>query len=132
MKKKVLLFEDDLDLKENIAELIEINGYSVETFSSDSLVNTSVLEKDAIAIFNTSTVLRPVDEFIHLLGEKVDSLIVLCTDANNILTDQADAKIVLPFEEVELISTLRKLSSSNDFFRNNALNGLVGLALTVI
>ena len=132
MKKKVLLFEDDPDLKENIAELIEINGYSVETFSSDSPVNDSMLKNDAIAICNATTVLRPVDEFIDFLREKVDSIIVLCTDSSNNATDGASAKIVMPFEENELVHVLQELSASNNIPGNDTLHRLIGVALTVI
>ncbi|MEO9870594.1 hypothetical protein [Ekhidna sp.] len=133
MKKSVLVFEDDPDLKENIAELIQLNGFPVKTHSPVSLETISQEGQNAIAICNASTIVCPIESFISLLKKKVAQVIVLCTDLQDPRISEADEKIVMPFDEKVLVTALQNCSSpTKKFFKNDTLKSVFKLTLTGI
>ncbi len=129
MKTKILLFEDDPNLRENIAELISVNGFPVEVFSSGEIASSSLPQK-AIGICNASTIITPIDTFIGLLKEKIECVIVLCTDHQDPKIQKADRKIIMPFDEETLIDALNDSPSvRSNSLKSSTLKSMVELVL---
>ena len=124
-KIRFLLFEDNLDLKENIKELLELNGFPVQAYSSKDLVKSS-FTKNQIAICSTSKCMQPIDRLIGSLKKKVGGIIVLCADVLDPKIREADEKILLPFEEDELVQILRNypIHIKTSIFRKDTIRSI--------
>lgn len=116
MKKQILLIEDEVDLRENIVEMLEMEGFQVmKTTSRDAkklLKNNSF----QITICNESMLDRPISQLFDLIRKQSDTVIMLCSDVDDSRFYEADLKISMPFDEstlIEMVIELLRASGSD-------------------
>ncbi len=110
MRKLIFLIEGDQCLRENISELLQLDGYEVRYLTSEESRSVLREQTPGIVIFNELTLEEPANEFIKFLKEKVDGVIVLCSDEENTQLSKADIRIMLPFDLEEILKGVSTLS----------------------
>ncbi len=116
MKKQILLIEDEVDLRENIVEMLEMEGFQVmKTISRDA---KNLLKKNSfqITICNESMLDRPISQLFDLIRKQSDTVIMLCSDVDDSRFYEADLKISMPFDEstlIEMVIELLRASGSD-------------------
>lgn len=113
MEKSIFLMETDDVLRDNITELLELEGYSVTSLTLDEAKSTFQNYHVGLLIFNMHTLAEPVHSFIRFIKNKVDGIAVLCSDEDDPQIDEADIKIILPFGYDELLNKLSEFNSTN-------------------
>ncbi len=117
MNELVFLVKNNDDLSENIAELLELAKYDVKQVSAAAARTIWKDNRPSILIVNQLTLKEPVSDFINDLRNRVDKIVVFCSNQEDPSISDADLKIILPFEEHELlkeISDLFKTELSSD------------------
>ncbi|MEP1093811.1 MAG: hypothetical protein ABJG78_01800 [Cyclobacteriaceae bacterium] len=106
MEKLIFLVESDKDLRENITELLELEGYDVVCLTSDETKSVFQSYHAGLVVFNTLTLSEPIDEFVRFLKNKVDGIVAFCSNDEDPQINEADIKILLPFDYQELLHEL--------------------------
>lgn len=106
MEKLIFLIESDDSLRENITELLELDGYKVTLFTSGEVTAVPENCREGLVIFNALTLNEPAHEFIKRIKGKVSGIAVLCSDDEDPHIDEADIKITLPFSDQEFLKQL--------------------------
>jgi CRP-like cAMP-binding protein len=115
-KIKILVIEDNLDIRENIAELLELSGYSTIQAENGKVGVKRALEELPDLIL-CDIMMPELDGYgvLHILGKHEETLhipfIFLTakaekTDVRKGMTLGADDYITKPFEETDLLSAI--------------------------
>lgn len=108
--------EGDDSLRENITELLELEGYQITSVAPSSAKSVFQNYQPGIAILNELTLSQPIDESIRFLKDKVDGIVVLCSDVDDPQLLQADIKIPLPFDYKEFEEQISGLMNHGVLF----------------
>ncbi|MCB9447358.1 MAG: response regulator [Flavobacteriales bacterium] len=126
MKKRILLIEDNPDVRENTAEILELADYAVETAENGKvgLEKARMIKPDLIVC---DIMMPELDGFgvLYMLGKDVDTagipFIFLTAKTEKVdfrkgMTMGADDYITKPFEEMELLNAIEtRLLKSEKF-----------------
>ena len=115
MERLIFLIESDRSLRENITELLELEGYRVVLLTSEELLTASKNCLEGLVIFNALTLIEPVDQFIEHTKDKVSGIAALCSDDDDPRINEADIKIVLPFNYQELLNQLSDFMNTQTY-----------------
>ena len=108
MNKLVHLIDDEGDLRENITELLEIEGYEVKAQGLTELLQV-IDQEPRLVLFNGFSHPGEANQFIRWTKNKPTQVIIISDDKDQYST-QADATVSLPFTQRELISAVNHLS----------------------
>ncbi|MEP1096586.1 MAG: hypothetical protein ABJG78_15830 [Cyclobacteriaceae bacterium] len=111
MEKLVFLIDSDFSLRENVTELLELEGYQVVHITSDDAKSFFQNYHKGLILLNMLTFDESIDSFIRFLKGKTDGIVVLCSDDEDPRIHEADIKIFMPFNNHEF---LRQLSDFID------------------
>jgi CRP-like cAMP-binding protein/CheY-like chemotaxis protein len=138
MKKTILLIEDNLEMRENTAEIIEFSGYNVITASNG---------KDGVALAKEHTpnliicdIMMPVMDGYEVLSE-LSSNPNTCAIPFVFLTAKAeksefrkgmnlgaDDYITKPFEELDLLNAIKSRLERSELLRSGYEQNLAGVS----
>lgn len=135
MKTKIILIEDNLDLRESTAELLELSGFEVFTANDglDGLKKIKLFQPDLILC---DIMMPNLDGYgvLHILSldEQLKNIPFIFLTAKAERTDfrhgmelGADDYIVKPFQEIELLKSIEirlKKSKNNPTLSANSIN----------
>jgi CRP/FNR family cyclic AMP-dependent transcriptional regulator len=135
--KKVLLIEDNTDIRENMAEILELSGYEVVTAADGKQgVTAAVNEKPDVIVCD---IMMPVLDgygVIHMLQKNADTrnipFIFLTAKAERDeirkgMTLGADDYITKPFNGTELLAAIESRLHKNDVLKQDLGAGVEGL-----
>lgn len=138
-KKKILVIEDNTAMRENIAEILELSNYDVETAENGRVGVTSALEKlpDLIVC---DVMMPELDGYgvLHMLGKNPSTMgipfIFLTAKSENIdlrkgMSMGADDYLTKPFEEMDLLNTVEVRLRKSEAIKGTAprtINGVQG------
>lgn len=123
MKQKILIIEDNLEIREDIAELLEFAGYDVIT--ADDGISGLQLAKDLLPDLVVCDIgMKEMDGYGVLTGVKRNLLtsqvaFLFCTarsdkkDAQRAKESGVDTYLVKPFSEAELLSAVETCMHGN-------------------
>ena len=137
MSKKILLIEDNVDMRDNIQEILELSGYNVLTASNGKNGVKSAIESIPDLII-CDVMMPEMDgyETLYLLSknEKTKHIPFIFLTAKAEKTDfrkgmnlGADDYLTKPFEEMELLKVVETRLERSEAFRHNFENSGVGL-----
>lgn len=137
MKKKILLIEDNTELRENTAEILELASYTVFSAENGKIgVDIALAEKPDLIICD---IMMPVLDgygVIHLLGQNDDTknipFIFLTaktekSDFRKGMEMGADDYITKPFDDIELLKAIEVRFKKHELLRSAFTNDLKGV-----
>ncbi|MBC8047224.1 MAG: response regulator [Fimbriimonadaceae bacterium] len=135
--KKILLIEDNSELRENTAEILELANYKVFTAENGKIgVDIAIQENPDIIICD---IMMPVLDgygVIHLLGmnENTKNIPFIFLTAKTEKTDfrkgmemGADDYITKPFDDIELLKAVETRLKKNELLKQSFSNDVKGL-----
>ena len=136
MKKKILLIEDNPDMRENTAEILELSGYEVQTASNG---------KEGVELAKTTTpdliicdIMMPVLDgygVLHILGKETETskipFIFLTAksekaDYRKGMIMGADDYLTKPFDDVELLDAIEARLKKSEMIKKEYGTGAEG------
>lgn len=139
--KKILLIEDNQDIRENTSEILSLDGYEVLTAENGKIgVDLAIQHKPDLIICD---IMMPVLDgygVLHMLSKNIDTVnipfifLTAKADRNDFRKGMemgADDYITKPFDDIELMnaieSRLKKAASISKKYTQNleGLNGLI-------
>jgi len=125
--KKILLIEDNIEVRENTAEILELAGYEMLT-AEDGKEGVRVAKSQLPDLVICDIMMPGLDGYgvLHILSRNAAiSLIpfVFLTakadkpDIRKVMNLGADDYITKPFEETELLDAIESRIKKNDFFK---------------
>jgi CRP-like cAMP-binding protein len=141
MNKKVLIIEDNNDIRENVIEILELAGYTVSA-AADGKAGVELALKDAPDIILCDIMMPEMDGYgvLYLLSKRPETVAVpfifLTAKAEHFdrrkgMELGADDYLTKPFDDMELLSAiesrLKKKESQQEFYSKSLdrLNTLV-------
>src|SRR4051812_2553809 len=124
MMKKIVLIEDNTEVRENIAEILELAKFEVKTAQNGKLgVELAVAEKPDLIICDI--MMPELDGYgvLHLLGRNPETasipFIFLTakterTDIRKGMEMGADDYLTKPFDDIELLNAIEARFRKND------------------
>jgi len=136
--KKILLIEDNLDMRENTAEILDLANYVVVTAENGKIgVEKAKQEKPDLIICDIMMpdldgygVLHMISKDPEIAGTPFIFLTAKAekSDMRKGMNLGADDYMVKPFDKVELLSAVETRLNRNELFRKNYTRDLSGLA----
>ncbi|HEY0898291.1 MAG TPA: response regulator [Sphingobacteriaceae bacterium] len=136
--KKILLIEDDKELRENIAEILQLSNYKVFTAENGKIgVEKALKEKPDLIVCD---ILMPgLDGYgvIHILSRHPDTFaipFIFLTGKNEVsdlrkgMSLGADDYLVKPFNETDLLNTIEIRIKKCDSLKRNVIPDKNGLS----
>lgn len=128
--KKILLIEDNLEVRENTAEILELAGYEILT-AEDGKEGVRVAKKELPDLVVCDIMMPGLDGYgvLHILSRNASTSLIpfifLTAKADKIdlrkgMNLGADDYITKPFEETELLDAIESRIKKNDFFKNSS------------
>lgn len=116
MKKRILVIEDNLEIRENLAEILELDGYEVMT-ADDGFDGASKAQKMLPDLILCDIMMPNLDGYgvLHILSRNPETLpipFIFLTakaekaDVRRGMSLGADDYIVKPFDETDLLTTV--------------------------
>lgn len=116
--KTILLIEDNLELRENTAEILELSGYKVLT-AENGKMGVELAQSKAPDIIICDIMMPVLDGFgvLHILSRKVETAAIPFifltaksekSDIRSGMKLGADDYITKPFEELDLLETIER------------------------
>ena len=118
MKQTVLLVEPHDGLRENIKELLELEGYSVKTLSTDSLTSDFV-KTDLTAVLLISGLFLRENETAPIFPAQDVPIVVFSADSDDLSLVSEGKWIPLPFQTEELLDAVQVAFSSKSHAQHN-------------
>ena len=130
--KKILVIEDNPDVRENLAEILELSGYKVST-AQDGKVGVSIANKEDLDLILCDVMMPELDGYgvLRILNRnpKTSGIPFIFLTAKSEKTDfrkgmglGADDYITKPFDDVDLLDAIEmrlkksdKIKSAFDF-----------------
>jgi len=135
--KKILLIEDNLDLRENTAEILELASYEVITAENGKVGVTLAMEHKPDLII--CDIMMPVLDgygVLHLLSknEELSAIPFIFMTAKSERSDfrkgmemGADDYIAKPFDDIELLNAIEARLKKSDIVRKDFTKDMEGL-----
>jgi CRP-like cAMP-binding protein len=134
MKKKILLIEDNPDVRENTGEILELAGYAVVT-AQDGKVGVDLAQKEHPDLVICDIMMPELDGYgvLHILNKNLETagipFIFLTaktekTDIRKGMNLGADDYLTKPFDDTDLLNAiearLRKAAMQQQLYENTA------------
>ena len=136
--KKILLIEDNTEVRENTAEILELAKYNVLTAENGKVgVEIATREKPDLIICD---IMMPVlDGYgaLHLLGKQPETATIPFifltakterTDVRKGMEMGADDYLTKPFDEIELLNAIESRFKRSDLIKKEFANSMTGIA----
>lgn len=136
--KKILLIEDNADVRENTAEILELSKYSVITAENGREgVDKAMKEKPDLIICD---IMMPVLDgygVLHLLGKQPETATIPFifltakterTDIRKGMEMGADDYLTKPFDDIELLNAIESRFRRADLIKKEFANNAAGIA----
>ena len=128
MSKKVLVIEDNTDIRENIAEILELAGYTVET-AADGRAGVDLALKNAPDIILCDIMMPELDGYgvLYLLNKNPETkavpFIFLTAKAERVdlrkgMEMGADDYLTKPFDDIELLNAVESRLKKKELLEN--------------
>ncbi|MCB0733822.1 MAG: response regulator [Flavobacteriales bacterium] len=115
-KKKILVIEDNRDIRENLAEILELDGYDVIS-AEDGKIGATLAQQELPNLILCDIMMPNLDGYgvLHILSRNEDTLripFIFLTakaekaDVRKGMSLGADDYIVKPFDETDLLTTV--------------------------
>lgn len=141
MKSKILIIEDNLDIRESTAEILELAGYDAIT-AADGKVGVELARKELPALIICDIMMPELDGYgvLYLLGKMPEAanipFIFLTAKADRIdmrkgMEMGADDYLTKPFDDIELLNAIEsrlKKKEKREAFYTNGLKKLENFA----
>lgn len=135
--KTILLIEDNLEMRENTTEILELNGYKVIA-AKNGKEGVEFAQKNKIDLIICDIMMPVLDGYgvLHLLNknEETSSVPFIFLTAKSERTDfrkgmemGADDYITKPFDDIELINAIESRFKKNDILRKEFSKNIEGL-----
>jgi CRP/FNR family transcriptional regulator, polysaccharide utilization system transcription regulator len=116
IRKRVLVIEDNKEIRENLAEILELDGYEILT-ASDGLEGSAIAQKELPDLILCDIMMPGLDGYgvLHVLSRNDETLripFIFLTakaeksDVRKGMSLGADDYIVKPFDETDLLTTV--------------------------
>jgi CRP-like cAMP-binding protein len=139
---KILIIEDNPDVRENVAEILELSGYQVST-AENGKIGVQLASKEQPNLIICDVMMPELDGFgvLHILSKnpKTASIpfIFLTAKAEKIdfrkgMNLGADDYITKPFDDVELLDAVEMRLKKNNLVKESLNNGTEGLNTFII
>ncbi len=137
MKKKILLIEDNDDIRENTAEILVLSGYTVIT-AENGKVGVTLAQSEIPDVIICDIMMPVLDGFgvLHLLGkdERTAGIPFIFLTARSERSDQrkgmemgADDYLTKPFSEIELMSAIESRIKKAGILKKEFSKNLEGI-----
>jgi CRP/FNR family cyclic AMP-dependent transcriptional regulator len=136
--KKILLIEDNTEVRENTAEILELSKYNVITAENGRLgVDLAMKEKPDLIICD---IMMPVLDgygVLHLLGKQPETATIPFifltakterTDIRKGMEMGADDYLTKPFDDIELLNAIESRFRRADLIKKEFANNTSGIA----
>ncbi len=138
MKKKILLIEDNNDIRENTAEILTLSGYEVIT-AENGKIGVTLAQSEIPDVIICDIMMPVLDGFgvLHLLGkdEKTASIPFIFLTARSERSDLrrgmemgADDYLTKPFSEIELMNAIESRIKKTAILKKEFSKNLAGIA----
>jgi DNA-binding response OmpR family regulator len=135
--KKILLIEDNLEMRENTAEMLDLANYIV-VIASDGKTGVEVAKKEKPDLIICDIMMPELDGYgvLHILGkdpELAGTPFIFLTakaeksDVRKGMNLGADDYLVKPFDKSELLNAIETRLKRSQFFKKNYSRDLSGL-----
>lgn len=139
---KILIIEDNPDVRENVAEILELSGYEVLT-AENGKIGVQLASKEEPNLIICDVMMPELDGFgvLHILGKnpKTASIpfIFLTAKAEKVdfrkgMNLGADDYITKPFDDVELLDAVEMRLKKNSLVKDSFNNSTEGLNTFII
>jgi CRP-like cAMP-binding protein len=139
---KILIIEDNPDVRENVAEILELSGYQVST-AENGKIGVQLASKEQPNLIICDVMMPELDGFgvLHILSKnpKTASIpfIFLTAKAEKVdfrkgMNLGADDYITKPFDDVELLDAVEMRLKKNNLVKESLNNGTEGLNTFII
>lgn len=137
MKKRILLIEDNPEMRENTTEILELDGYVVYT-AENGKEGVSLAEKEKPDLIICDIMMPVLDGYgvLHLLSKKEETagipFIFLTakadrTDFRKGMEMGADDYLTKPFDDIELLSAVESRLKKSELLKQSFTRDLEGL-----
>lgn len=137
MKKRILLIEDNPEMRENTSEILELDGYTVFT-ANNGKEGVTIAEKELPDLIICDIMMPVLDGYgvLHLLSKKEETagipFIFLTakadrTDFRKGMEMGADDYLTKPFDDIELLNAVESRLKKSELLRKTFSSGLAGL-----
>jgi len=135
--KKILLIEDNLDMRENTAEMLDVANYVVVT-AENGKVGVELAKQEKPDLIICDIMMPDLDGYgvLHMISkdpEIAGTPFIFLTakaeksDMRKGMNLGADDYMVKPFDKVELLNAIETRLKRSEFFRKNYTRDLSGL-----
>jgi CRP-like cAMP-binding protein len=139
---KILIIEDNPDVRENVAEILELSGYQVST-AENGKIGVQLASKEQPNLIICDVMMPELDGFgvLHILSKNPKTasspFIFLTAKAEKIdfrkgMNLGADDYITKPFDDVELLDAVEMRLKKNNLVKESLNNGTEGLNTFII
>ena len=133
--KKILLIEDNLEVRENTVEILELAGYNMLT-AKDGKEGVSMAKAELPDLIICDIMMPGLDGYgvLHILSRNVSTSMIPFifltakagkSDLRKGMNLGADDYITKPFEETELLDAIESRLKKNDFFKTSSSVDLI-------
>ena len=136
--KKILLIEDNIEVRENTAEILELAKYNVITAENGKQgVDIAIKEKPDLIICD---IMMPVLDgygVLHLLGKQAHTATIPFifltakterTDIRKGMEMGADDYLTKPFDDIELLNAIESRFRKSELIKNEIINNVDGIS----
>lgn len=137
MSKKILLIDDNQDMRENTAEILELSGYKVAT-AQNGKEGVELAQKDKPDLIICDIMMPVLDGYgvLHLLSKNEATagipFIFLTAKAERVdmrkgMEMGADDYLTKPFDDIELLNAVESRLRKSDMMRREFSRNMEGL-----
>lgn len=135
--KKILLIEDNNEMRENTSEILSLANYAVLT-AENGKVGVDLAKKDKPDLIICDIMMPDLDGYgvLHILGKDPETVgipFIFLTakaeksDMRKGMNMGADDYLTKPFDDMELLNAVEMRLKRNEFFKKNYTRDLSGL-----
>jgi DNA-binding response OmpR family regulator len=135
--KKILLIEDNPEIRENTAEILSLANYEVIT-ASNGKIGVDLAQKDKPDLIVCDIMMPELDGYgvLHILGKKAETSLIPFifltaktekTDIRKGMNLGADDYLTKPFDDTELLNAIEIRLKKQEFRNNKYTNTAEGL-----
>ena len=136
--KKILLIEDNADVRENTAEILELAKYNVVTAENGKVgVDLAMKEKPDLIICDIMMPILDGYGVLHLLGKQAETATIPFifltakserTDIRKGMEMGADDYLTKPFDDIELLNAIESRFRRSELIKKEFSNNAEGIA----